>query len=155
MKIPRILYKLEFVKHSPILERQDFLWSFHPIFTFIRAFGSMGFSITPENEAKITVCDFFWCIVSMCIYSVMIIVYYQNMQVATLSRQSFTLVMGNYLRSLTGLSLCLIKIPVDIYNRFRIVNIMKEIIFFDNEVNPLYSLPFNWMWNWCEDYISL
>lgn len=122
----------------------NFAYSFRPTYYFSRVFGLMPFSIISESngevQSRVTAFDAVWFIISMCLYLAIACISYNErlrrakvLSVSTIGYKIhliFTLVFGA------------ISIGFDMYNRFKLVDILNKFTRFDREVST--TVWFNW-----------
>lgn len=119
--------------------KYNFFYSFRPIYYFSRLFGFMPFTINYHSNGTIQgpvirSLDIVWLITSICFYFVSAILtyttapYHQTTESAILSS-------GDDLILISGLIFGIFIIIMDWCNRFKLVNIQKNIHTFDEEAS--------------------
>lgn len=120
--------------------KRDFAYSFLPIYYFSRFFGLMPFSLIYDSDGeiqapRISLLDGVWFIISICVY---VFAAFTNFQIVTLPKEmplASLLYFGHYILLIQGLLVCTIAIGLDMYNRNKVVAILKTFIAFDKEVS--------------------
>lgn len=118
----------------------NFAFSFRPIYYFSRVFGLMPFSIVYDSNGdpqvpRVGIFDLLWFVISICIY--LPFVYYCYKQLAISNDQSVPILflLGAYILQMLDLIYGVLIIGIDMYNRFKLVGILKKITAFDKEVD--------------------
>lgn len=119
----------------------NFAYSFRPVYYVSRAFGLMPFSIIynsnrEPNNSKVTVYDCLWLMVSVCIYLMLGFFRYRNLVLPEgASTTSHILILGDSVVLILSLTFAGQFVIMDFFNRFKLVDVLKKIIVFDNEVS--------------------
>lgn len=116
----------------------NFADSFRPIYYFSRVFGLMPYSIIYDSngdvqEPKVRTLDVLWFVISMCIYILMAVILYQEMNISNLNTSVYILLLGEFVLLMLTLIFGAQVIGMDMCNRFRIIDILKKINTFDKE----------------------
>lgn len=119
---------------------KNVLFSLRPIYIFSRIFGLMPFSIIRNSNYEIQGVqvgkfDLLWFIISISLYSFMAIICFQTTHYVKSPINSVVIVTGDRILLTICLCNCVIKVVMDMCNRFRLIDIMKKFAFFDNEVS--------------------
>lgn len=117
----------------------NFAYSFRPIYFFSRAFGLLPFSLIFDSngdiqKARVSIFDGLWFKVSVSLYLLMAFICYQNIELLQDQNQSPILVIGDALFLIFGLIYDAVSIVFDMLNRNKLVDILKMLTAFDNEV---------------------
>lgn len=121
-------------------KKLHFEYTFRPIYYISRVFGQMPFSFVRDSNgeiqvSKVGILDGIWCIVSILMYSGMAYSVYCSIEIPQdPSVNSSTLLKGDNLSILIEFILCLFMIGVDMFNRSKLVNILKDFTIFDEQV---------------------
>lgn len=120
-----------------------FSYSLLPIYYFSRIFGLLPFTIVYDtngdvHEARITYFDVLWFIISVCLYLLLALFSYKHIQVPEGPNVSQILVLGDCALLIAGLLYGAVIIVFDLYNRFKLIDIMKKFTTFDMEVGQIY-----------------
>lgn len=119
-------------------EKVDFAYCFRPIYYFTRVWGMMPFSFTRDSNgelrgSKITKRDMLWLIVSIPVYlSVGLL---NNFNLKILEDVKATMILGDHIVLVVNLLFGIFMIIMDLWNRYKIVNILIMFIIFDKEVS--------------------
>lgn len=121
-----------------ILKNRNFCYNVKPIHVYSRIFGLIPYSIVVSNvgpvQAKVRLFDFCWFIISICFYLFLIIPYSKIVQVPQNPNESSILVLGDTILICFGLVFGAIIVIIDMFNRFRIVDILSKFMLFDKKV---------------------
>lgn len=129
-------------------ENISFLDSFGPVYYYSRLFGLMPFTIDCDasrgvQKPRIDIFDGIWFSLSILIYISMAIIAYNDMKLPQDSdTASFILILGDYVLLILGLIYSALIIVFDMYNRFRLCELLNKFITFDKEVNFRNSIQF-------------
>lgn len=122
-------------------ENINFLHSFGPVYYYSRLFGLMPFTIDCDAshgipKPHIDIFDGIWFLLSILIYITMAIIAYNDMKLPQDSdTASFILILGDYVLLILGLIYSALIIIFDMYNRFRLIEILNKFITFDRDVS--------------------
>lgn len=126
---------------SSYFQRLDFAFIYRPVYFASRVFGLMPFSINYDSNGvvqgpKVRIFDIVWFITSICLYMCFI---HQTIQTITSFKSPdssiYLIWIGNEILLMFGLVFGVITICTDMFNRYRIVDIVKSFNTFDNEVH--------------------
>lgn len=122
-------------------EKFNFFYSFRPVYNFARTFGFMPFTIVCNSNGSIhgpniRIFDILWFIIAITIYILSAIVVLQNTEHLEIGSriESAILKITDYLLLVLMLFFGAIIIGMDMFNRFKLVDILKSINTFDEEV---------------------
>lgn len=140
----------KFPTDSKRWRRLDFVYSFLPIYYFSRFFGLMPFSFIYDSDdeiqaPRISIFDGVWFVITIGIY---LVAAFTNFQILTHPKEmalASALYYGHYILLIQGLLVCSVAIGLDIYNRNRLVTILKIFIAFDKEVSVTRLIGNCWM----------
>lgn len=118
----------------------NFLFSLRPMYYFSRIFGLTPFSIIRNSNDEIQAIhvskfDLLWFITSMGLYSLMAVICFQTTHSEGSPNLSHVLIIGDRLLLTVCLVSSVIKVIMDMCNRFRLFDILKKLAFFDKEVS--------------------
>lgn len=119
----------------------DFAYNFRPVYYFSRVYGLMPFTITYNscgtiNGLKIKIFDILWFIVLLTINSLLTFVYsIDTLYLKNPKILSNTLVGGDYFLEVCSMTFNFILIGMDMCMRFKLVDILKRITIFDEDVS--------------------
>lgn len=130
-------------KKKSLARKDNFAHSFMPIYYFSRLLGLLPFSIIAGDsgemlEARVSACDLFWCMISICLYLFM--AYHYSFQ--TLRNEYLIWIIGDRLLIISGLIFGGLRIIMDMYNRGKIVTTLKMFTIFDREVRISFHVIF-------------
>lgn len=147
-KVAAIFSKFSYGNQTKPLNKDDqwpnnrFIQSISPIYYFSRAIGLMPFTIVHDkNEkvlaAQVTTFDFVWFIIALCVHIGFLIFWCLFLDLSKNQSGSHVLPIGET----TLMTICLIYnivcVAMDMYNRHRLVNIIRKFIIFDREVSEM------------------
>lgn len=118
----------------------NFMDSFKPVYFILRLLGLRPFSIVYDSngeaqQPKITIIDGIWFIISMGLY-VLMAYSTEGIDRKEFPVEGFVYILG-YIFTIFGLFCSILTIVVDMCNRFKFVEILRNITVFDKEVrNP-------------------
>lgn len=117
----------------------DFFYSLRPLYYISRLFGLLPFSIVRDSNdiiqnARVNPFDLIWFLFAICIYLLMAWICYQSVELRQ-DRLSYTMVIGDGVILTLSLINCAKAIIMDMFNRFRFIEILKMFTFFDDEVD--------------------
>lgn len=127
-------------------KENNIAYSLIPIYILSRTIGLVPFSIIRDSigrvqEARVSLFDFCWFVISVLLYLVASFFCYQNLCLIIKLPQdpntSIILTIGDHLLIIFGLIYGAIIIAMDMYNRRRLVEILKKITVFDEEVSKM------------------
>lgn len=139
--INQIGYSANTTENSKAL---NFLSSFKLNYYFLRAFGLWPFSFVLDSNGKIqkpkiTKIDLLWFIISMFLYPSVSIVFYVNSQALIVelidSKILSYLNHGDSVRIALSLIFVSLSIAIDMFNRFKLVNLLNGFFQFDGAVS--------------------
>lgn len=122
------------------LRKDNFAYSFRPIYFFSRAFGLMPFSITYDangeiQEPRISRLDGLGFVIGICIQLISTYSHIRNMKTSKdPNNASSFLMLCDYLLYVAVMAYGILLRGMNMYNRFKLVNILKEFTMFDKEV---------------------
>lgn len=120
-------------------KKLNFADSFRPVYYCSRVFGLMPYSIVYDSngdvqEPKVRALDFLWFVISMCVYTSMAIILYRTINLPQESNTSaYILILGDCVLLIFALIFGAQIIGMDMFNRFRFIDIQKNINTFDKE----------------------
>lgn len=135
-------------KQKNSVKKLDFVYVFRPIYCFSRACGMMPFSILYDSKGevqmpRITKCDGLWLIFSLCLYLSSVYLLYCNAQFSRYQHApSYILLLGDFVLQMAILIFGILIIWLDMFNRFKLVSILKGFVAFDKEVGKHYCWQF-------------
>lgn len=120
------------------VEKFDFAYTFRPIYYFSRIFGSLPFTIVFNSKGsvegtKIRVFDSVWFILSIALYILLSFMRFRSIKPP--KHTSLVLLHGDFLLLKSALVFCILFIVMDMCNRFKLVDILKNLITFDEKVS--------------------
>lgn len=126
----------------------NFASIYRPVYYLSRFFGLMPFSMTLNSngdihEPKVTAFDCLWFIISIGIYIVCAIIAFGNIIHSTradLESSLHLIILADHLLLIVGLLIGAFIIAMDMFNRFKIVNILKLFNSFDREVRDFFFI---------------
>lgn len=119
----------------------NFVFSIRPVYHFSRACGLMPFSIIENSngevqEPRISVFDGLWFTISLCMQSAMAYIFYQNAKITMdPNTKSYFLVLGDYMLYIIVMIYGILVRGMDLFNRFKLIDIMKKFNTFDKEAS--------------------
>lgn len=121
------------------VRRLNFAYGFRPIYYFSRVCGLMPFSITYDSngeiqKARVRVFDGLWFVISMCLYLLALHISFQETRKYYMMEPNF-LILGDFIPRGMKLFFGCTKIALDMYNRAKLIGILKSFTEFDNEVS--------------------
>lgn len=128
------IYAKKIIKSKDI----DFFYSLRPIYFVSRLFGLLPFSIIRDSSgvvqnARVNSFDLIWFFIALCIYLSMAWICYKSVE-ARQERLSYTMVIGDGVILTLSLINSANMIIMDMFNRFKFIEILKKFSFFDDEV---------------------
>lgn len=120
----------------------NFSTSLLPAYFFSRVIGLIPFSIVRDSNgdahtARINLFDLLWFIFSILLYLFLAFYRYSYMDIPQDASKSYILVIGDSLLLIFGIIYGALMIVMDMFNRNRLVDILKKFTIFDKEVNLL------------------
>lgn len=121
-------------------KRLDFAFIYRPVYYCSRIFGLMPFSIDYDSNGavrgpRVRTLDCLWFITAICLYIYFAIKSYRSIILPKKHDSSvYLIILSDYLLLILGLLVGAIIICMDMYNRFKIVEIMELFNTFDREV---------------------
>lgn len=127
-------------KNSSRSVHLNFMHSFRPIYYVSRCFGLMPFSIVSDLNGmalnpNVCAVDILWFITSISLYTILTVITYKNMGFAKAASVPFVLIFADDMILAIGLINAIILIILDMYNRSKLVDILKMFQIFDAEVS--------------------
>lgn len=122
----------------------NFLSSSKLNYYFLRAFGLWPFSFVRDSNSKIkkpkvTKIDLLWFIISMPLYILASIVFYNNWQALQMKTTDLKVLSiinnGDSMRIALSLIFISLSIAIDMFNRFKLVNVLNNFVQFDVAVS--------------------
>lgn len=138
--INSIVSKIHFdSKKLKISSERYVAYSLRTIYYFSRFIGLLPFSIIRDRngdvkEVRVSLFDFLWCSIAVCLYLSMAFICFQTMNLPKKANSTHILVLGDCIHCILGLINAAIMIVMDMCNRFRILNILKKFALFDKQV---------------------
>lgn len=127
-------------------KKLNFPCNFKVNYHFLRAFGLWPFSLIRDSNGefqkpKITKIDLLWSLVSILSYISASIGFYMNakaleMKTTDLKIESI-MINVDYMRIVFSLIFVAISIAVDMFNRFKLVNVLNNFVRFDESVSVI------------------
>lgn len=120
--------------------KSNFFNVFRPIYYCSRTFGFMPFTIVCDANGKIQRpavrwFDILWFIFSICAYFLSAFIAFKNAEYDQNHTEVVILIVADNSILITGLILSALVIVMDMCNRFKLIDIMKNINTFDEEVS--------------------
>ena len=120
-------------------KKYNLIYGLLPVYFFSRAIGLLPFSIVCNSTGKVQCArvrafDFIWFVFSIGLYISMALFIYQAMVIPKDPNESVILIIGDNLLLISGLASAVIFILIDMFNRNRLVGILKNLTVFDDEV---------------------
>lgn len=116
----------------------DFAYCFRPVYYFSRIFGFMPFTIVYNSNGaiqgpKIRVFDILWFILSIFLYILSTFMPFRHINYPI--NTSFVLIVGDFLLLKLSLIFSILNVVMDMCNRFKLVDILKNVNSFDEKVS--------------------
>lgn len=116
----------------------DFVYCFRPVYYFSRIFGYMPFTIIQDSNGtiqrpKLRTFDILWFILSIFLYILSTFMQFRNIQYT--ENRSYVLIGGDFLLLKMSLIFSILNVVMDMCNRFKLVDILKNFNSFDEKVN--------------------
>lgn len=151
-------YKSKMANKKDHSNKLCFGHAFQPAYFFSRIFGQIPFTITFNSngdiqEPHIKKRDIIWLIISIFMYSFVSFLIYRTMKYSQdPNMSSYILVFGDFI-SVIIVIMCggVLGMGIDIYNRYKIVDILQRIHQFDKQVNLCENI---WLNLCCESIVS-
>lgn len=126
----------------------NFAYSFRPVYYLSRVFGLMPFSIEYDligqpQVPRVNRIDAMWFVIVICLYLSMAYISYEKMNFPQDSSIPYILFLGEYLFQILDLVYGALIIGLDMCNRYKLVNILKKLTLFDEEVK---NIAFKIIW---------
>lgn len=117
----------------------NFAIAFRPIYYFSRIFGRMPFTIVHNSNGeiqrpRITAFDIIWLFISLCVYSVALISNQMWKDTYVAWKRNKIFIISNNVYALLEVGFCLIGIIMDLFNRYKIVQVLNKFTIFDKKV---------------------
>lgn len=121
-------------------KKLHFTYSFLPIYYFSRILGLIPYSFICDSEGelqapRINLIDGIWFLLSICIYLLAAFTNYQTIALPKEMKIASALYFGHYALLILGLVISAISIAMDMWNRNKLVAILKAFNEFDKEVS--------------------
>lgn len=127
-------------------DSSNFLYTFRPIYYVSRVFGLMPYTIVYDTNGdavkpKKTACDCLWFVISILVYTALAYLIYQEKTVPSYDKSTSMLILmlGDRILSILSLIFGAQLIIMDMCNRYKLIDILKNVTIFDKEV----SFPIN------------
>lgn len=134
--------RFQVVNQEAPVQKLNFSHSLRPIYLVSRAFGFMPFSIVyyPNgniHKPRVSILDGLWFVISLCIYTfgiyfVFLYAIFNQLD----AKMSWVLVISCTICFEIGFIFGYLSIIFDMGNRFKLIDIMKKFIIFDQEASP-------------------
>lgn len=127
------------------VENVNFVHGFSPVYYISRIFGLMPFSIVCDlrrgtQKPQVKLLDGMWFLLSISMYISMAITTYVTLSLPRdTSTASFILALGDSMLLIVGLVYSVFIIMFDMYNRFRLTEILNKFITFDRDVRSYFT----------------
>lgn len=134
--------KIKTAKINVTSKELNFAYSFRPIYYFSRIFGLMPFTITyyPNGRvkgARVNSIDGIWLVISINVYLISAAFSYQTMKVWVDQSAPVLVFYFGYLIQIIRLFFGGFIIALDLFNRFKLVGILKKLSIFDRKVSEV------------------
>lgn len=128
------------VNEKSVKSELNFAYSFRPIYYFSRVFGLMPFSVKYDSNGqpqmpRVGILDSLWFVTTICVYLSMAYISYQQMTLPQDPNAPKVLVFSEYLLQILGLVYGALIIGMDLCNRFKLVDVLKQLTTFDKEAS--------------------
>lgn len=126
-------------KTGILLKNIDFCYNVRPIQFYSRIFGLIPFSIVRGAngeilEPRVKLFDFLWFIVAICFYLWLSVAHVRALE--TQQNPTHTiLLLGDFILIASGIAFGAVVVVMDMFNRFRIVDILRKFTIFDKRVS--------------------
>lgn len=139
-------------KAGILLKNINFCYNVRPIHIYSRVFGLIPYSVVQSKngdtyEARVSVFDFVWFIISICLYLLLGFAYVQTIAVPTNPDESYILAVGDGILISMGVFSGAIMVAMDMLNRFKTVDIIKKFSIFDKKVGQFNLIKFKFQLN--------
>lgn len=120
--------------------KDNFAFSFRPIYFLSRAFGLMPFSITYDSngeiqEPRISRLDVLGFVIGICVQLILTYLHIRNVKASKdPNTAQYFLILCDYVLWVAIMIYGILLRGLDMYNRFKLVNILKDFTMFDKEV---------------------
>lgn len=136
-------------KKTATSTKEGFSYSLKPIYFFSRAFGLLPFSVISNSKgeiqkAQVKVFDLVWFAISICVYLYCAQFYGSNLEIQDEQNDSYILDLGDSLILIIDLVAGAVTVALDMRNRSRFIDILKNLTSFDKKVlgNVTYCIVF-------------
>lgn len=135
------------ITHPPrksAAKQPNFVDSFQPIHHFLRTLGLMPFSIIRNTSGnllspRIKQFDAVWFVTTIIIYSLATFVSFRYVKFNRESNTKLNMLnISNNLHLTLGLMFCVLTIGMDMYNRFKLIDLFEKFIIFDKNVSLIH-----------------
>lgn len=121
------------------LKKFDFVFSFKPIYYLCRISGLLPYSFIFDSNGsvkypKIGKFDILWLIISLVLYLISILLFINNAKFIP-NAPSIVLFVGDSLQVVLSLIFGIVFIGLDVFNRFKMVDILNKFRIFDAKVS--------------------
>lgn len=144
--VPQPAIMHQFKKVAP--KQSNFMDSFRPIYYFLRTLGLMPFSIGRNTSGNISSprvnkLDAVRFVASIIIYSIATFISFKYVKFRRDSNTKLRmLVLSDNLHLTFGLMFCVLTIGMDMYNRFKLTDLLKKFTIYDKHVS-FYCVDFD------------
>lgn len=120
------------------VNKLDLAYTFRPVYYFSRIFGFLSFSIAYNSDGsiqgpKVRAFDITWFILAISLYVLSAFMHFRSIDY--LKNQSFIMIDGDFLLLKLSLVSCILVIVMDMCNRVKLVDIVKNFNSFDEKVS--------------------
>lgn len=131
--------ELEIAKEEAHTTEDNFAISFRPVYYFSRTLGLMPFSMIYDSkseiqEARVSLFDSIWFVLTICLYLSITYILHQEMNVARDINLPRVLFVGGYTHVILSFVFASVAVGVDLCNRHKVIQILKMFSLFDKQV---------------------
>lgn len=131
--------QLKIAENQAKVVQLDFAYTFRPIYYFSRIFGFLPFTIVYNSigsiqAPKIRVFDMVWFFISIFFYALSIFIIYLR-RIKFPKNASFILINGDFLLLISGLIFSILVVVMDMCNRYKLVDILRNFNSFDEKAS--------------------
>lgn len=128
-------------------EELNFAYSFRPIYYYSRIFGLMPFTIMYDSngdpqEPRVGLFNFVWFIAAIGLYTSMAYFSYIDMNVPRDASIPYAILISGFSLQISRLIFGALAIGMDMWNRFKIVDILKKLNIFNKEAIPSFLFKY-------------
>lgn len=122
-------------------KKVTFADSMRPFYYFLRLFGLLPFSITYDlngqpHASRVSVLDVLWFTISTLLYSTITYLVFRSITIPQeTATASYILILGDDLLLLANMFFGILFVGIDMFNRYELVNTLKEFDMFDTAVS--------------------